>query len=186
VCFAALPADAVALDAYARGVTIHAGHPFADPEPDPARRLRGRVGGTVSLWTSGAGASRAGLTVTSYMVGAGAATRIVALLDPDADLTATLLATGTGVVQLLAWEHRGLAEMFAGTAPAPGGMFGHAAFEQETWGPRLSSATTWAGVSLESDQALGWSRLVITTVEELVVGDDDEEPLRHRRGRYAR
>jgi flavin reductase (DIM6/NTAB) family NADH-FMN oxidoreductase RutF len=167
-------------------VTIHQGHPFADPDPDPARRLRGRVGGTVSLWTSGAGASRAGLTVTSYMVGAGEPTRILALLDPDADLTATLLATGRAVVQLLAWEDRDLAEMFAGTAPAPGGIFGHAAFEQVAWGPRLSSATTWAGVSVESDQALGWSLLLTTVVEELVVGADEEEPLRHRRGRYAR
>ena len=32
-------------------VTIHAEHPFRDPEPDPVRRFRGRVGGTVSLWT---------------------------------------------------------------------------------------------------------------------------------------
>jgi flavin reductase (DIM6/NTAB) family NADH-FMN oxidoreductase RutF len=167
-------------------VTIHAGHPFAEPEPDPARRFRGRVGGTVSLWTSGAGPSRAGLTVTSYMVGAGEQTRILALLDPDADLTETLLDTGTGVVQLLSWEHRDLAEMFAGTAPAPGGMFSHASFEQLAWGPRLVTATTWAGVRVESDLEVGWSRLVTTVVEELEVGTDDEEPLRHRRGRYAR
>jgi flavin reductase (DIM6/NTAB) family NADH-FMN oxidoreductase RutF len=167
-------------------VTIHAGHPFAEPEPDPARRFRGRVGGTVSLWTSGAGPSRAGLTVTSYMLGAGEQTRILALLDPDADLTETLLDTGTGVVQLLSWEHRDLAEMFAGTAPAPGGMFSHASFEQLAWGPRLVTATTWAGVRVESDLEVGWSRLVTTVVEELEVGTDDEEPLRHRRGRYAR
>jgi flavin reductase (DIM6/NTAB) family NADH-FMN oxidoreductase RutF len=167
-------------------VTIHAGHPFAEPEPDPARRFRGRVGGTVSLWTSGTGSSRAGLTVTSYMVGAGEQTRILALLDPDSDLTETLLDTGTGVVQLLSWEHRDLAEMFAGTAPAPGGMFSHASFEQLAWGPRLVTATTWAGVRVESDLEVGWSRLVTTVVEELEVGTDDEEPLRHRRGRYAR
>jgi flavin reductase (DIM6/NTAB) family NADH-FMN oxidoreductase RutF len=144
------------------------------------------VGGTVSLWTSGAGPSRAGLTVTSYMLGAGEQTRILALLDPDADLTETLLDTGTGVVQLLSWEHRDLAEMFAGTAPAPGGMFSHASFEQLAWGPRLVTATTWAGVRVESDLEVGWSRLVTTVVEELEVGTDAEEPLRHRRGRYAR
>jgi hypothetical protein len=38
---------------------------------------------------------------------------------------------------------------------------------------------------VESDQELGWSRLVTTVVEELEVGADDE-PLQHRRGRYAR
>jgi flavin reductase (DIM6/NTAB) family NADH-FMN oxidoreductase RutF len=165
-------------------VTIHAGHPFAE-EPDPARRFRGRVGGTVSLWTSGEGAGRAGLTVTSFVLGAGEQTRVLALLDPDAELTETLLATGVGVVQLLSWEHRDLAEMFAGTAPAPGGRFSHAAFAETAWGPRLTTATTWAGVRVESDQEVGWSRLVTTVVEELEVGDDDE-PLQHRRGRYAR
>ena len=35
-------------------MTIHATHPFADPEPDPARRFRGRLGGTATLWTAGA------------------------------------------------------------------------------------------------------------------------------------
>jgi flavin reductase (DIM6/NTAB) family NADH-FMN oxidoreductase RutF len=165
-------------------VTIHAGHPFAE-EPDPARRLRGSVGGTVSLWTSGAGASRAGLTVTSYVVGAGEQTRILGLLDPDADLTETLLATGAGVVQLLSWEHRDLAEMFAGTAPAPGGMFSHGEFEQTAWGPRLVSAASWAGVRLEGEHEVGWSTLVATVVERLEVGDGDD-PLRHHRGRFGR
>ena len=46
-------------------------HPFADPEPDPVRRLRGRLGGAVTLWTAGDGATRAGLTVTSLMVAGG-------------------------------------------------------------------------------------------------------------------
>src|SRR4029079_11356334 len=120
-------------------------------------RFRGRVGGTVSLWTSGSDAARAGLTVTSFLVAAGEQARLLALLDPDAALTEALLATGTGVVQLLAWEHRDLAEMFAGTAPAPGGSFSHAAFEQTEWGPRLAAAGTWAGVRAEGEHQVGWS-----------------------------
>jgi flavin reductase (DIM6/NTAB) family NADH-FMN oxidoreductase RutF len=165
-------------------VTIHAEHPFRDPEPDPVRRLRGRVGGTVSLWTAGADADRAGLTVTSFLVAAGEEARVLALLDPDADLTERLLAAGRGVVQLLTWDDRALAEMFAGTAPAPGGVFGHAEFVATDWGPRLASARTWAGVRVEAAQDVGWSTLVTTVVEHLVVGDDDE-PLRHHRGRYS-
>jgi flavin reductase (DIM6/NTAB) family NADH-FMN oxidoreductase RutF len=164
-------------------VTIHAEHPFRDPEPDPLRRFRGRMGGTVSLWTSGAEADRAGLTVTSFLVAAGEEGRILGLLDPDADLTARLVASGRAVVQLLTREHRDLADVFAGTAPAPGGMFRQAEFEATTWGPRLFTASTWAGVRLESEQAVGWSTLVTTVVEHLVVGDD-EQPLQHRRGRY--
>ena len=166
-------------------MTIHQGNPFADPEPDPVRRFRGRVGGTVSLWTSGAEAARAGLTVTSFLVAAGEQARLLALLDPDAALTESLLATGSGVVHLLTWEHRDLAEMFAGTAPAPGGMFSHGEFEQTAWGPRLVSAASWAGVRLEGEQEVGWSTLVTTVVERLEVGDGDD-PLRHHRGRFGR
>src|SRR3954453_13302466 len=131
-------------------VTIPAGPPFREPEPDPVRRFRGRVGGTVSLWTAGDGADRAGLTVTSFLVAAGEEPQVLALLDPDADLTERLVETGRAVVQLLAWEHRDLSEMFAGTAPAPGGMFRQAEFVATEWGPRLASASTWAGVRLAS------------------------------------
>jgi flavin reductase (DIM6/NTAB) family NADH-FMN oxidoreductase RutF len=166
-------------------VTIHAEHPFRDPEPDPLRRLRGRVGGTVSLWTSGGQGEHAGLTVTSFLVAAGEDGRVLGLLDPDADLTARLRGSGRAVVQLLTWEHRDLADIFAGTAPAPGGMFRQAEFETTPWGPRLVTASTWAGVRLEAEEPIGWSTLVTTVVEQLEVGGDDE-PLRHRRGRYAR
>jgi flavin reductase (DIM6/NTAB) family NADH-FMN oxidoreductase RutF len=166
-------------------VTIHADHPFRDPEPDPLRRFRGRVGGTVSLWTSGDESGPAGLTVTSLLVAAGEQGRILGLLDPDADLTERLLADGRAVVQLLSWDHRALADVFAGVAPAPGGMFRQAEFGATSWGPRLATASTWAGVRLESDHAVGWSTLVTTVVEHLELGDE-EEPLQHRRGRYGR
>jgi flavin reductase (DIM6/NTAB) family NADH-FMN oxidoreductase RutF len=118
-------------------------------------------------------------------VAAGDEARVLGLLDPDADLTERLLDEERGVVQLLAWEHQDLAEMFAGTAPAPGGRFRYADFVPTEWGPRLSSASTWAGIRVESVQQVGWSSLVTTVVEHLEVGDD-AEPLRHRRGRYER
>jgi flavin reductase (DIM6/NTAB) family NADH-FMN oxidoreductase RutF len=171
-------------------VTIHAEHPFRDPDPDPVRRFRGRVGGTVSLWTAGHGEERAGLTVTSFVVAAGEPARVLGLLDPDADLTDRLVGSGVAVVQLLGWAHRELADVFGATAPAPGGMFRQAEFVETSWGPRLATAHTWAGIRLESRQDVGWSTLVTTLVEHLeVAGEDDEgndEPLRHHRGRYAR
>ena len=166
-------------------MTIHSGHPFADPEPDPVRRLRGRVGGAVSLWTAGTGRGRAGLTVTSLMVAGGEPGRVLALLDPDADLTARLADTGRGVVQLLSWRHRSLAEAFAGTAPAPGGAFRTGEFGDTPAGPRLADAETWASLDLEDARDVGWSRLVTCTVDEVVVGEDPE-PLLHRRGRWLR
>jgi len=167
-------------------VTIHSHHPFADPESarDPVRRFRGRLGGAVSLWTSGAGRERAGLTVSSMMVAAGEPARMLALIDPDSDLAERITATGRAVVQLLSRPDHDLAEMFAGTAPAPGGVFAHAAFEDTAWGPRLSSASSWAGVQVEEVREVGWSSLVTVVVEHVEVNEDDD-PLVHRRGRWA-
>lgn len=166
-------------------MTIHTGHPFADPSPDPVRRLRGRVTGTVSLWTAGTGEDRAGLTVSSFLVAGGEPGRVLGLLDPDADVTGAVESTGRLVVQLLSWRHRDLAEAFAGTAPAPGGPFRTGDFEETAYGPLLSDATTWALVSVEDVRDVGWSRLVTGLVDEVEVGDDDE-PLVHRRGRFVR
>jgi flavin reductase (DIM6/NTAB) family NADH-FMN oxidoreductase RutF len=166
-------------------VTIHSSHPFADPEPDPVRRFRGRLGGAVALLTAGAGADRAGLTVSSLMVANGDPARVLTLVDPDSDLAEAVARTRRAVVQLLAWSHRDLAEAFAGTAPAPGGPFRTGEFTDTAWGPRLADATTWAGLALESAAPVGWSSLLTLVVEDVTVGDDDE-PLVHRRGRYLR
>ena len=169
------------------GVTIHTQHPFLEPEPDPVRRFRGRLGGAVTLWTSGDADGRAGLTVTSILVAGGEQGRVLALLDPDSDLAGSLTGTGSAVVSMLTWQDRDLADAFAGTMPAPGGAFALADFEQTPWGPRLSRATTWAGVRLESTTEVGWSSLATCVVEDVVIGDDDiGEQLVHRRGRYLR
>jgi flavin reductase (DIM6/NTAB) family NADH-FMN oxidoreductase RutF len=175
-------------------VTIHSDNPFLDPTPDQARRLRGRLGGAVTLWTSGSGGKRAGLTVSSLMIATGEPANVLGLLDPDSDLAVALSValsvdartehgSGRAVVQLLQWRHRGLAEMFAGAAPAPGGMFAQAEFVQTPWGPRLADATTWLGVSLADAREVGWSKLVTGTIDHLEIGDEDD-PLVHRRGRY--
>jgi flavin reductase (DIM6/NTAB) family NADH-FMN oxidoreductase RutF len=167
-------------------VTIHTEHPFADPDParDPARRLRGRLGGAVTLWTAGDDTSRAGLTVSSVMLAHGEPPRLLALVDPDSDLADVVVRTGRVVVQLLAWPHRDLAEAFAGLTPAPGGPFRIMAFDDTPYGPRLSDAATWALATLESSAEVGWSRLLTCVLDEVVVGAD-ERPLLHRRGRYT-
>lgn len=169
-------------------MTIHSDHPFLDPSADPVRQLRGRLGGAVTLWTSGAGTgpgSRAGLTVSSVMVAHGEPGRLLALVDPDSDLRDVLENTGRGVVHLLRWEHRDLAEAFAGQMPAPGGPFTTGRWEQTTHGPHLITAPTWAGVEVESVVEVGWSVLVTATIAEVRVGPD-ESILEHRRGRYLR
>ena len=165
-------------------MTIHSSHPFPT-EPDPVRRLRGRLGGAVTLWTAGDAADRAGLTVTSVLVAGGEPGRVIGLLDPDADLTERLLEVRTGVVQLLSWRHRDLADAFAGVAPAPGGAWRLGEWTATPAGPRLSDATAWAEVTLEREESLGWSTLVVCTLGEIELAEDDE-PLVHRRGRYLR
>ena len=168
-------------------MTIHSEHPFLDPDPDPVRRFRGRLGGAVSLVTSGAGRERAGLTVSSLLVANGDPSRVVLLVDPDSDLHDVLTGgtTHRAVVQLLSWRHRDLAEAFAGTAPAPGGPFRTGEFEDTEWGPRLTDATSWMGVRLETRAEAGWSSLLSCLVEQVHVGEDDE-PLGSRRGRWVR
>jgi flavin reductase (DIM6/NTAB) family NADH-FMN oxidoreductase RutF len=167
-------------------VTIHDTHPFADPDPDPVRRLRGRLGGTVSLVTTGEAADRAGLTVSSLMVANGEPARVLLLVDPDSDLADAVTGTGRAVVQLLSWSHRDLADAFAGIAPAPGGVFTLGSWEETEWGPRLEGTSAWAGVRLAGEaRAVGWSLLVDTVVEHVEIGSESR-PLVHRRGRYVR
>ncbi|MDF1603031.1 flavin reductase family protein [Nocardioides sp. YIM 152315] len=166
-------------------MTIHDTHPFADPDPDPVRRLRGRLGATVALVTTGAGSHRAGLTVSSLMVANGEPARVLLLVDPDSELAEALTPPVRAVVQLLSWSHRDLADAFAGTAPAPGGPWRMAAFADTEWGPVLTGASTWAGVSVESAAEVGWSLLLTCVIDSVTVGDD-AEPLVHRRGRYVR
>ena len=170
-------------------MTIHSEHPFATPEPerDPARRLRGRLGGAVTLVTSGEGTTRAGLTVSSLLVAHGEPAHVLALVDPDSDLAERLAETRRGVVQLLAWEHRNLAETFAGLMPAPGGPFRLGSWEQTAWGPVLEGVSGWAGFALAGEGLgeIGWSALVDGVLEHVELGEP-VEPLVHRRGRYVR
>lgn len=171
-------------------MSIHSGHPFADPasERDLLRQFRGRLGGAVALCTTGTTGNtseRAGLTVSSLMVTGGQPGRALILLDPDSALAETLERGGPGapvVIALLSWRHHQLADQFAGTAPAPGGVFAQAGFTDTPWGPVLVDAETWLGTRVESTIEVGWSVLVTCAVEEIRLGDDDV--LSHRRGRY--
>ncbi len=169
-------------------MSIHSEHPFATPddERDVARRLRGRLGGQVSLWTTGAGAGRAGLTVSSLMVAPGEPALLVGLLDPDSDLGEHLQNPSPVhcVVQLLEWRHHDLAEKFAGQMPAPGGLFAAADWLETAHGPRLVDAETWADCVVDDVREIGWAIEVTCRIESGTLGVLDD-PLLHRRGRYS-
>lgn len=169
-------------------MTIHSSNPFAET-PDPMRRFRGRLGGAVTLWTTGTASSRAGLTVSSLMVGLGEPARVFALLDPDAEFTEALEANGTAVVGLLRSGDVDLAEAFAGTAPAPGGPFRMRSWEQTSHGPALAACSR-ALVRLEAVRPAGWSVLVEAVIDSVHITEESEadgdDALEHRRGRYHR
>lgn len=167
-------------------MTIHATDPFAQGDPDPVRRLRGRLGGAVTLWTAGdLDGAHAGLTISSVMVARGEPGLVLALVDPESELRQVVEETGRAVVHLLQWRHRDLAEVFAGLMPAPGGRFRTARWTQGDHGPVLDPAPTRAGVELEEVRSVGWSDLVTARLVEVAV-EHDEDPLEHRRGRYHR
>jgi flavin reductase (DIM6/NTAB) family NADH-FMN oxidoreductase RutF len=173
---------------YPPGVTIHDTHPFADPPSarDAVRAFRGRLASGVTLWTSVGERRPAGLTLSSLMVAHGVPPRILALLDPLSDLCEALLASQAAAVTVLHRDQLRLAEIFAGQAPAPGGPFRQAAFDDTAWGPVPTGATTWAGVRLEDSRQVGWSLLVTCVLEELFADDGIEDPLVHHRGRYPK
>lgn len=168
-------------------MTIHREHPFLDPEwaRDAVRQFRGRLATGVTLWASGAGPARVGLTVSSLLVAGGEPPRVIVLLDPLADLTDGLTSTGTAAATLLRHDEQYLAEVFAGLAPAPGGRFGRTDFTQTPWGPVLAGDRTWAGLRLEDVRELGWSQLATCVLEHFEIADE-RDPLVHHRGGYPR
>lgn len=163
-------------------MSIHSTHPFVTQPGarSPARQFRGRLVSPVTLWASGQGFGRVGLTVSSVLVALGAQSRIIGLIDPDSELAAGLGECGT--VTILAASDRHLADVFAGVAPSPGGMFRAADFQQTDWGPVLPGRS-WAGIRWESCRELGWSTEVVGVIERINLSDAD--PLAHTRGRYS-
>lgn len=137
-------------------------------------------------------------TVSSFFVADGEPAELVGVLDPEAEVTEVLLAVEKFTVNLLGWQHRGLADACAGLAPAPGGVFTANARPGTTWidtewGPVLSDAPGWLGARLLPGQGspegqgsyAGWGLLVRATVENVAIGPDpDDGLLTHLRGRY--
>lgn len=171
-------------------MTIHTGHPFQPPEPerDPVRRFRGRAASPVSVITAGHGESRAGLTVSSFLVADGDPAAVLALIDPDSELADAVRSTGRAVVNLLSWSHHQLADAFGYVAPAPGGPFRLARWSDSDWGPVLADAPTWAGCRLAERPArtVGWALEFELLIESVHVAGGDTDPLLHQRGRYRR
>jgi 3-hydroxy-9,10-secoandrosta-1,3,5(10)-triene-9,17-dione monooxygenase reductase component len=165
-------------------------NPFLPPphERNPVRRLRGRLAAPVTLWTAGqedgrGRGSRAGLPVSAVVVADGDPGMLLGLVDENSELWSVLEDTGHFAVSVLRWEHRSVADAFAGTMPAPGGAFRLTSWRDTDWGPVPESVQTWAGCRLLGARAFGWALAVEAEIEHIDLGEE-ADPLIHRRGRY--
>jgi flavin reductase (DIM6/NTAB) family NADH-FMN oxidoreductase RutF len=173
-------------------VSIHSEHPFAASGPDrsPLRRLRGRMPSPVSIWTAEAAGRRFGWTLSSFLVADGEPAQVIGVLDEDSDLADLLSRADSDdpavVVNLLGWQHRSLADAFAGVAPAPGGVFKLGTWTESSWGPVLTDAPAWLGARvLRPIEHAGWGLLVRAVVEHVEIGPEpDAGMLSYLRGRY--
>ncbi len=161
---------------------IHSDNPFAQSD-DATRRLRGRLGSGVTVITSGKPETPTGLTVSSLVVVEGAPGRVIAVVGPNSDLYDTAIKSGRFIVHVCMREHAGLADVFAGLRPNPGGMFAGLSLDHTEWGPSIRSIPTRAYCSAATIAPVGWSGL-LTGVIDRVDFDTDPDPLIHYRGKY--
>lgn len=139
----------------------------------------------VTVWASTLAGRRSGWTVSSLLLADGRPSELLGLLDEDSELADVVRQTRTVAVSLLTGAHRGLADAFAGIAPAPGGPFRLGHWSDTAWGPVLDDAAGWLGARLgggEPEHA-GWALLVRATIEHVQLGDA-ADVLGHVRGRY--
>ncbi|MEE8405580.1 MAG: flavin reductase family protein [Acidimicrobiia bacterium] len=164
---------------------IHAEHPFADlPEDrDPVRRFRGRLANPVTIITSGERDRRTGLTVSSLFVAEGEPGRLHAVVGPNSDLWDVAAETERFVVHVCRVEDTGLAEVFAGLRPSPGGLFAITNTTQSKWGPLLDELPDRMFCSLESRAESGNSGVFVGVIDNVELSDI-EDPLVHFRGTY--
>jgi flavin reductase (DIM6/NTAB) family NADH-FMN oxidoreductase RutF len=170
------------------GVTIHHSHPFAVGEQDrnPLRRFRGRMASPVSIWAATAHGTRAGWTLSSFLVADGDPGEVIGLIDEESPLADVLAESPTLTISLLGWGQRALADAFAGVAPAPGGPFALSNWQDTDWGPVLENSLGWIGARLKTDpDHAGWGLLLRAVVERVEIQPDPADDLLcYVRGRY--
>jgi flavin reductase (DIM6/NTAB) family NADH-FMN oxidoreductase RutF len=159
--------------------------PFAVPPErrDPARRLRGRLVGPVTVWTAGQLPGGAGLTVSSVLVAEGQPARLLGLIDPTSALFEAAQETGAFVVHVLAVGDRALAERFSEIRPPIRGPFAGLKVAESPWGPVLGGSRPRAACRLARSAPVGHGELVEGVIEQLEL-PDLEDPLAYLHGSY--
>lgn len=169
-------------------MTIHTGDPFPAERgtPNQVRRARSRLPAGVTIWAAGEGRSRGGLTVSSMVVADGEPGLVFGLVKPETDFMDALLETETFTVSVLRQHHQHLADMFAGLAPAPGGMFRFGDWEQTPAGPGLADALAVIACRLDGLPGhAGYGMLVRGEIGRVEVDEQHDDPLVFHHGRYV-
>lgn len=166
---------------------IHDENPFVEETSDrePSRRFRGRLANPVTIVTSGEAGRPAGLTVSSLVVVDGAPATTLIVVGPVTDLWEALVTTGRLVVHVCEFSDRGLADVFAGMRPSPGGPFATTPFTQSGHGPVIDALPDRLFCSVTSTEEVGYSGLVRASVDRVELSDLTD-PLVHFRGYYRR
>jgi flavin reductase (DIM6/NTAB) family NADH-FMN oxidoreductase RutF len=166
---------------------IHSEHPFrpAPDDRDPARRFRGRLAAGVTIVTAGTESNRTGLTVSSLLVMEGDPALVHLVVGPTSDLWAVAAETGRFIIHICRHDDTRLADVFAGLAPSPGGMFANLNTEQSEWGPVLTGLPDRAYCTFSSADEAGWSGLIVGRVDRVEL-TDLLDPMVHFRSGYRR
>ena len=105
------------------------------------------------------------------------------LIGSTTDLWYAIEETGRFVVHVAEAPDRGLADVFAGLRPSPGGPFVSLDTEQSEYGPVISHLGTRAYCTLASAVEDSYSLLVAGAVDHIEL-TDLEDPLAYFRGGY--
>lgn len=164
---------------------IHGDNPFADdPDSrDPVRRFRGRLSAPVTIVTSGDESQRTGLTVSSLIVIEGEPGYVEAVVGPTTDLWDLTEETARFVVHVCTEENRGMAQVFAGLRPSPGGIFAGLELTQSEWGPVIEGLGNRAYCTFERKREVGYSGVVMGRIDRVEVVDLTH-PLAYFRGSF--
>ena len=107
------------------------------------------------------------------------------MVGPTTDLWHIAAENGHFVIHICRYEDRQTADVFAGLSPSPGGVFAGMAVTESQWGPVLTDLPDRAYCSFVSRDEVGWSGVVVGTIDQVEVSDLDD-PMVHFRSGYRR
>ncbi len=164
---------------------VHFTDPFATPDAhrEPIRRLRGRLTSGVTIWTAYSQGDPCGLTMSSVLVAEGKPPLALGLMGDTTDLYGAIEYSRRFVIHILDHRHKRLAESFAGTFPAPGGLFADLLNHESEHGPVIDQIENRAYCDLVRTADAGYHRLVTASITHIDLAEV-KAPLVYFRGRY--